>query len=101
MSDSTTRPPVTVTDGGRIRELRTRKLGIDQAELAARLGIKRQSLVNIECGHRSASLHLLQRIALELGEPLESLLRQPGRAAALPPDELGPPGQSAGQRDYR
>lgn len=72
---STTRPAVTVTDGEKIRQLREDKLRINVSQFAGRLGIKPQSMINIERGHRSASLTLLTRIARELDEPLEALLR--------------------------
>jgi DNA-binding XRE family transcriptional regulator len=99
MTYSTTRPPVSVTDGEKIRQLRESKLRVSCSELARRVGINPHSMINIEKGRRSPSLHLLQRIALELDEPLAALLRQPDRAVALPADELGPPGSAAGQPD--
>ena len=76
MSTSTARPAVTVTDGEKIRELRETRLKINASQFAARLGIRPQSMINIERGHRSASLTLLSRIAEELDEPIESLLRK-------------------------
>ena len=78
---SLTRPSLSVQDGDLIRKLRQRKLGITASDFARRVGIKPQSMINIEKGHRGASLPLLIRIAQELDEPLQSLLRD---GATLP-----------------
>lgn len=78
MTYSTARPDVPVTDGGKIRRLREGRLKISASQFARRVGVKPQSMINIERDHRSASLGLLSRIAAELNVPLESLLREPG-----------------------
>jgi len=56
----------------RIRELRTR-MGWSQAELAARLGVSRQTVIAIEKGRYDPSLPLAFRIARVFGEPIEAI----------------------------
>lgn len=72
---SNTRPSVSVQDGNKIRVLREEKLKINASQFARQVGIKPNSMINIEKGYRGASLPLLIRIARELDEPLQSLLR--------------------------
>lgn len=84
---SNTRPLVTVSDGDRIRQLREERLRLNGSEFARRIGIRPQSLKNIEAGRRSASLHLLARMARELSEPVDGLLKAP--AAGGEDDEPG------------
>lgn len=66
-------------DGARIRQLRKARLKINDEEFAARLGIRSASLRNVEGNKKPASLALMIRIAGELGETVDGLLR--GRAA--------------------
>ena len=54
----------------RIRELRT-GLGLTQAELAAALGVTRQTVLAIEQGRYSPSLELAFQIAHTLKSPLD------------------------------
>lgn len=73
-------------DGAEIRRLREERLGLSVQQFAARIGIKPQSLSNIELGNRSAGLATLIRISRALGVPVEELLLEepePARAAAL------------------
>lgn len=55
-----------------IRELRSRRDGMTQAELADRLGVTRQTIIAIEKGKYSPSLEMAFQIAavfeVELGE---------------------------------
>ena len=44
--------------------------GLTQKQLAERLGIRKQSISDIENGRRAISVKLLRRIATELGEPI-------------------------------
>ena len=69
------RPP-SIQDGEKIRELRKSRLKVNASQFARRLGIKPQSMINIERGRRSASLALLIQIARELDEPVDALLRE-------------------------
>jgi len=63
-------------DGAKIRALR-KDAGFDTATaFAQRLGIKPQSLINIERGNRPAGLAMLIRIASELGTSVDDLLRE-------------------------
>ncbi|QFU87833.1 helix-turn-helix domain-containing protein [Amycolatopsis sp. YIM 10] len=49
------------------------KRGWKLAELAGRANVKPQHLANIESGHATASIEVLQRLALELGLPAKHL----------------------------
>ena len=63
--------------GEKIRYVRERsKPKLSQAQLAARLGISRASIVNIEAGRQHAPLHLLWQIAGILGTELSHLIPQ-------------------------
>ncbi len=62
--------------GDRIREARERK-DMRQPTLAAKLGLSRVSIVNIEKGRQRAPIHVLWQIAEELGiEPASLVPRQ-------------------------
>jgi len=52
--------------GLRLRDAR-RKAGMTQAALAARVGVSRTSVTNIERGSQHISLHMLFALALALG----------------------------------
>jgi putative transcriptional regulator len=56
----------------RLPELRA-KCGWTQAELAARLGVSRQTVVSIEKGKFDPSLPLAFRITAVFGEPIEAI----------------------------
>lgn len=69
-----------------MRELRGAKGYMTQAELAARIGVTRQTVIAIEHGKYSPSLVTAFRIAQVLGEPLTSVFYY------VP----GPPGEGTG-----
>ena len=63
--------------GEKIRSVRERsKPKLSQAQLAARLGVSRTSIVNIEAGRQHAPLHILWQIAGILGTELSLLIPQ-------------------------
>ena len=68
-------------DGARIRQLRKARLKIDDEQFAARLGIRSASLRNIEGNRKPVSLALMIKIAGELNEPVDGLLRKAEAAA--------------------
>jgi transcriptional regulator with XRE-family HTH domain len=61
-------------DGAAIRRIREEQR-ITPADLAARVGIMRQSLYNIELGNKPAGLAVLVKIARELGVPVDEVIR--------------------------
>lgn len=76
MKETGQREPLGSQDGAKIRTLR-RDAGYRTATaFAERLGIKPQSLINIERGNRPASLAMLIRIASELETSVDDLLRE-------------------------
>ena len=56
-----------------IRRLRFDASEMTQADLAARVGLTRQTIIAIEAGKYSLSLELAFRIARALGRPLEDV----------------------------
>jgi putative transcriptional regulator len=56
----------------RVREKRTER-GLSQAELAARLGVSRQTVISIENGRYLPSLPLAFRIARVFDLPLDTM----------------------------
>lgn len=54
-----------------MRELRASRNNMTQAELAAEVGITRQTIIAIEQGKYSPSLETAFRIAQALGQPLD------------------------------
>jgi len=72
-------------DGSRIREFREHR-GLSIGELAARLGIKPQSLSNIEWNNKPVSAAIATRIARELGVTLDDIAPRLVRKVA---DDLG------------
>lgn len=46
------------------------QVGLTQEQLADRLGMKKQSISDIECERRAISLKMLKRVATELGEAI-------------------------------
>lgn len=63
-------------DGAKIRALREGAGDSTATAFAKQLGIKPQSLINIERGNRPASLAMLIRIASELETSVDDLLRE-------------------------
>ena len=61
----------------RIRELRAAR-NLTQAELAATLGVTRQTVIAIEQGRYSPSLEMAFQIALALGVPLDEVFTYSG-----------------------
>ena len=61
----------------RIRELRAAR-NLTQAELAATLGVTRQTVIAIEQGRYSPSLEMAFQIALALGAPLDEVFSYNG-----------------------
>lgn len=61
----------------RIRELRTERK-LTQAELAATLGVTRQTVIAIEQGRYSPSLEMAFQIAQTLGVPLDEVFTYSG-----------------------
>lgn len=61
----------------RIRKLRTER-ELTQAELAATLGVTRQTVIAIEQGRYSPSLEMAFQIALALGVPLDEVFTYSG-----------------------
>mgnify|MGYP001499195738 CR=1 FL=1 len=64
----------------RIRELRTERK-LTQAELAATLGVTRQTVIAIEQGRYSPSLEMAFQIAQALGVPLDEVFAYKGDGA--------------------
>ena len=60
----------------RIRKLRTER-ELTQAELAATLGVTRQTVIAIEQGRYSPSLEMAFQIALALGVGLDDVFQYP------------------------
>ena len=56
----------------RVRELRTEE-GLSQADLAAQLGVSRQTIIAIETGRYSPSLPLAFRIARLFGSTVDAI----------------------------
>jgi putative transcriptional regulator len=63
--------PTRVTN--KIRDLRTDHGDLTQADLAARLGVTRQTVIAIEQGRYSPSLEMAFQIARIFGVPLEEV----------------------------
>jgi transcriptional regulator with XRE-family HTH domain len=61
-------------DGDKIRQLRE-AAGLSVTELAVRIGVVPGTLSNIELRNKAASLTLLIRIAKELDEQIDALIR--------------------------
>jgi putative transcriptional regulator len=72
--------PTRVTN--RIRALRFAHGEMTQAELSARVGVTRQTLIAIEQGRYSPSLEMAFRIARVFGVPLDDVFQFPD-----PPEE--------------
>ena len=57
----------------RIRELRTGDLGLTQVQLAARVGVTRQTIIAIEQGKYAPSMELAFRIVRAFDAPFEEV----------------------------
>lgn len=75
--------------GARIRS-RRRALDFTQANLAARLGISRGALANIETGRQQVLLHQLYRFAAALDIDIQALMPAPAAVAQAAPAERLP-----------
>ncbi len=71
------RPPI----ANRIRRLRFDHGEMTQGELAARIGVTRQTIAAIEQGKYAPSLEAAFRIAQAFGEPLEQVFQWLGDGA--------------------
>ncbi|MDQ1555913.1 MAG: putative transcriptional regulator [Actinomycetota bacterium] len=71
--------PTAVTND--IRALRTQTNEMTQAELAALIGVTRQTVIAIEQGRYSPTLEMAFRIAHALGRPLEQVFHYPVKDA--------------------
>jgi len=67
--------PTRITN--RLRELRFHSTEMTQADLAARVGVTRQTIIAIEQGKYSPSLEVAFQIALVFGVPLEEAFQYP------------------------
>lgn len=67
--------PTRVTN--EIRRLRFEHDEMTQADLAARIGVTRQTVIAIEQGRYSPSLEMAFRIARVFGVPLEAVFQYP------------------------
>ena len=61
-----------------IRRLRFDANEMTQADLAARVGVTRQTIIAIEAGRYSLSLELAFRIARAFGQPVEAVFTYTG-----------------------
>ena len=66
--------PIYGAIGARIRYMRE-ALGIQQAELAKRVGLTRTSIVNFEAGKQRCMLHDIEKMAGALGTTPKHLLK--------------------------
>lgn len=69
----------------RLRELRKAQ-GLNQADLAARLGISRQTIIAIEADKYDASLPMAYRMAAFFDVPVEELFFNPWKLDQRVPD---------------
>jgi len=67
--------PTKVTNA--IRTLRFTQSEMTQAELAARIGVTRQTIIAIEQGRYSPSLEMAFQIARAFGVPLDNVFQYP------------------------
>jgi putative transcriptional regulator len=74
--------PTRVTND--IRALRAAHGDLTQAELAARIGVTRQTLIAIEQGRYSPTLELAFRIARVFGVPLDDVFSYPSEPEERP-----------------
>lgn len=69
--------------GALLRESR-KQAGLGQAELARRIGVSRQWVVEVERGKPRAEMGLVLRALNTLGSPLQTGLTAPGHVADTP-----------------
>ena len=74
MKDEKNMEAVYFAIGARVRMIRE-TLGIDQGELATRVGLNRTSVTNIEIGRQRIALHKLADFAEALGTTPKNLLK--------------------------
>jgi len=67
--------PTRITN--RLRELRFHSMEMTQADLAAKVGVTRQTIIAIEQGKYSPSLEVAFQIAQVFGVPLEEAFQYP------------------------
>ncbi len=79
-------PVRTPKDLGALIRDRRRRLGLDQATLAARVGVSRQWIIDAEAGKPRAPIGLLLRTLEVLGVTLAVEDRGPPSSAAAAPD---------------
>ncbi|WP_061961220.1 helix-turn-helix transcriptional regulator [Demequina flava] len=65
-----------------IRQLRSERGGLTQAELASRIGVTRQTVIAIEQGRYSPSLEMAFQIARALGVSLDDVFQYPDNESA-------------------
>lgn len=76
MNEGAERERLGLQDGDKIRQLRKDAGYRTATAFAHQVGIKPQSMINIERGNRPASLATLIRIASELETSVDDLLRE-------------------------
>jgi len=76
MNEGAERERLGLQDGDKIRELRKSAGYATATAFARQLGIKPNSLINIERGNKAASLAMLLRIAQELDRSVDDLLKE-------------------------
>lgn len=81
--------PTVNQDGEEIRRLRKERLDLSVPAFAARIGIRPQSLSNIELGNKPAGLGTLLRISRALGVPMEQILKEDADRADGEPETAG------------
>ena len=67
----------------KIRALRFAADEMTQAELAARVGVTRQTIIAIEQGRYSPSLEVAFQIAQVFGAPLDEVFQYPGKTPGM------------------
>lgn len=68
--------------GAQVRRLRTRA-GLKQGDLAARVGMSRASIANVEAGRQAVPLHQFAAIAEALSTEVGSLLPPNGKPSSI------------------
>lgn len=61
-----------------VRRIRLARTELTQAELAAKIGVTRQTVIALESGRYSPSLELAFRLSRILGEPIEEIFQFDG-----------------------
>ncbi len=77
-----------VSRGNRVRELRAAR-GFTQAELAAAVGLSRQSVYAIEAGHSLPAVDIALRLARALECSIEQLFGEPASESRLSAEPVG------------